>query len=106
MLSDHLQNQTPTIDTEDEGEHSTSKQPSSKVPTVFIRSRQDDADPSRINPMPEFDPDDLIRRTFYYDHKKIGRDRDPKSLRKLYKKLKLQMAIEYQISTSYLILGE
>ena len=29
-----------------------------KVPTVFIRSRQDGADPSHIKPMPEFDPDD------------------------------------------------
>ena len=50
--------------TEDGGEASTSKQPNSKVPTVFIRSRQDDADPSHIKPMPEFDPDDLIGRTF------------------------------------------
>ena len=50
--------------TEDGGEASTSKQPSSKIPTVFIRSRQDDADPSHIKPMPEFDPDDLIGRTF------------------------------------------
>ena len=50
--------------TEDGGEASTSKQPSSKVPTVFIRSRQDDADPSHIKPMPEFDPDDLIVRTY------------------------------------------
>ena len=50
--------------TEDGGEASTSKQPSSKVPTVFIRSRQDDADPSHIKPMPEFDLDDLIGRTF------------------------------------------
>ena len=33
-----------------------------KVPTVFIRSRQDDAGPSK--PMPEFDPDNLIGRTF------------------------------------------
>ena len=36
----------------------------SKVPTVFIRSRQDDAGPSIIKPMPEFDPDSLIGRTF------------------------------------------
>ena len=50
--------------TEDGGEASSSKQQSSKVPTVFIRSRQDDADPSHIKPMPEFDPDDLIGRTF------------------------------------------
>ena len=50
--------------TEDLGEASTSNQPSSKVPTVFIRLRQDDADPSHIKPMPEFDPDDLIGRKF------------------------------------------
>ena len=50
--------------TEDGGEASTSKQPSSNLPTVFIRSRQDGAYPSRIKPMPEFDPDDLIGRTF------------------------------------------
>ena len=34
------------------------------VPTVFTRSRQDDAGPSIIKPMPEFDPDNLIGRTF------------------------------------------
>ena len=41
----------------DGGKASTSKKPSSRVPIVFIRSRQDDADPSHIKPMPEFDPD-------------------------------------------------
>ena len=35
-----------------------------KVPTVFIKSKQDDAGPSIIKPMPEFDPDSLIGRTF------------------------------------------
>ena len=35
-----------------------------KVPTVFIISRQDDAGSSIIKPMPEFDPDNLIGRTF------------------------------------------
>ena len=35
-----------------------------KVPTVFIRSRQDDAGPSVIKPMPEFGPDSLIGRIF------------------------------------------
>ena len=48
----------------DGGKPSTSKKPSSKVPTVFIRSRQDDVDPSHIKPLPEFNPDDLIGRTF------------------------------------------
>ena len=51
--------------TEDGGEASTSKQPSAKVPTVFIRSRQDDADPSHIKPMPEFYPDDLNRENSF-----------------------------------------
>ena len=50
--------------TEDRGEASTSKQPSSNIPTVFIRLRQDAADPSHIKPMPEFDPDYLLGRTF------------------------------------------
>ena len=49
---------------EDGGEASTSKQPSSKIPTVFITSRQADAAPSHIKPMPEFDPDDLVGRAF------------------------------------------
>ena len=35
-----------------------------KVPTVFIGARQDDAGPSIIKPMLEFDPDNLIGRTF------------------------------------------
>ena len=35
-----------------------------KVPTVLIRSQQDGAGPSISKPMPEFDPDSLIGRTF------------------------------------------
>ena len=46
------------------GSSEGSKIQSPKVPTVFIRSRQDDADPSMVKSMPEFDLDDLIRRTF------------------------------------------
>ena len=41
-----------------------SKTPTSKVPTVFIRSREDDVHPSIFKPMPQFSPDDLIGRTF------------------------------------------
>ena len=48
----------------DGGESSTFKNYIPKVPTVFIRSRQDDADPSIIKLMLEFAPDDLIGRTF------------------------------------------
>ena len=44
--------------TECGGEASTSKQPTSKVSTFFIRSGQDDAEPSHIKPMPECVPDD------------------------------------------------
>ena len=58
--------------TEDRGEASTSKQPSSKVPSVSIRSRQDDADPSHSKPVPEFDPNDLIGRTFLLPPQGIG----------------------------------
>ena len=57
----------------DGGEPNMSKKSISKVPTVFISLRQDDADPFHIKSMPEFDPDDLIGRTFYYHHKKMGR---------------------------------
>ena len=65
MQSDHLPKSNPNHRlTEDGGEASTSKQPSSTIPTVFIRSRQDEADPSHIKPMPEFNPDDLIGRPF------------------------------------------
>ena len=35
-----------------------------RVPPVYIRSRQDDAGPSIIKPMPEFDHDNVIGRTF------------------------------------------
>ena len=45
---------------ESTGSSEGSKIQTLKVPTVFIRSRQDDADPSIVRPMPEFDPDDLI----------------------------------------------
>ena len=90
--------------TEDGGEASTSKQPSSKVPTVFIRTRQDDADPFHIKPMPEFDPDDLIGRTFLLPPQENGERLRVKVTKKMERKLKLQMAIEYQISISYLIL--
>ena len=41
------------------------------VPMVFIRSRQDE-DPSVVKPMPEFDPDSLIGRTFLLPPEKNG----------------------------------
>ena len=58
--------------TEDGGEASMSKQPSSIIPTVLNRSRQDDADTSHIKPFPEFDPDDIIGRTFLFPPQENG----------------------------------
>ena len=60
------------------GSSEGSKKPIPKVPTVFIRSRQDDADPSIIKPMPEFDPNDLIDRTFLLPPQEKGRGCEPK----------------------------
>ena len=85
---------------EDGGEASTSKKPYSRVPTVFIRSRHDDADPSHIKPMPEFDPDDLIGKTFLLPPQENEERLRAKVAKKLLRKLKLQIAMEYEISTS------
>ena len=87
-----------------EGRPAHQKQSSSKVPTVFIRSRQDDAEPSHIKPMLEFDPDDLIGRTFLLPPQENGERLRAKVTKKVVEEIDLQMAIEYQISTSYLIL--
>ena len=45
----------------------TSEHPTSStvdVPTVFIKSRHDDYGPTSSKPWPEFNPDDLVGRTF------------------------------------------
>ena len=42
------------------------------TPTVFIKSRPDG--PTSSNPLPEFDPDDLIRRTFLLPLETLGRE--------------------------------
>ena len=39
------------------------KSAESDTPTVYIKSRHDDG-PSSSNPLPEFNPDDLVGRTF------------------------------------------
>ena len=74
----------------DGGEPSTSKQPISKVPTVFIISRQDDADPSIIKPMPEFDPDDLIGRTFLLPPQENGERLRAKVTKKVVEEIEAQ----------------
>ena len=67
----------------DGGQSSTFKKPISKVPTVFIRSRQDDADPSIIKLMPEFDPDNLVGRTFFLPPQENGERQRTKVIKKV-----------------------
>ena len=78
--------------TEVGGEASTSKQPSSKVPTVFIGSRQDDADPSHIKHMPEFDPDDLTGRTFLLPPQENGERLRAKVTKKVFEQIEAEDA--------------
>ena len=44
-----------------------------KFEPLFVRSRQDIADPSHIKPMPEFDPHDLIGRSFLLPPQENGK---------------------------------
>ena len=90
--------------TEDGGEASTSKQPSSKIPTVFIRSRQDDADPSHIKPMPEFDPDDLIGRTFLLPPQENGERLRAKVTKKVVEEIEAADGNRIPNNNLYLIL--
>ena len=43
------------------------------TPTVYIKSRHDD-DPTSSKPLPEFNPDDLVGRTFLLPLETLGRD--------------------------------
>ena len=92
--------------TEDGGEASTSKQPSSKIPTVFIRSRQDDADPSHIKPMPEFDPDDLIGRTFHLPPQENGERLRAKVTKKVVEEIEAADGYRIPIINFILDIGE
>ena len=53
-----------------------------KTPTVFIRSR-DDENPSGSKPMPTFDPEDLIGRTFLLHPEENGERHRAKATRKV-----------------------
>ena len=57
------------------------------VPTVFIRSRQDDAGPSVIKPIREFDPDSLIGRTFLLPPQENGERLRAKVTKKVVEKI-------------------
>ena len=72
------------------GSSQGSKVPIPKVPTVFIRSRQDDADPSIIKPMPEFDPDDLIGRTFLLPPQENGESLRAKVIKKVVQEIEAE----------------
>ena len=67
--------------------------PKEMAPTVFIRSR-DEENPSGSKPMPTFDPEDLIVRTFLCLLKKMGRGIEPRLPEKLWKSLNMKMATE------------
>ena len=56
------------------------------LPTVFFRSRQDDAGQSIIKPMPECDPDNLIRRNLLLPPQENGERLRAKVTKKLVKK--------------------
>ena len=56
--------------------------PEQKVPTVFIRSR-DEENPSGSKPMPTFDPSDLIGRTFLLPPEENGERHRAKVTRKV-----------------------
>ena len=68
---DHLPHSKPT-------KHPTSLPDGGKLdqpytPTVYIKSRHDD-DPTSSKPLPEFNPDDVVGRTFCYPLETMGRD--------------------------------
>ena len=64
-----------------------------KIPTVFIRPR-DEEDPSGSNPMPTFDPADLIGKTFLLPPEENGRGIEPRLPERLSKSLTKKMVTE------------
>ena len=67
--------------------------PKHKTPTVFISSR-DDGNPSGSKPMPTFDPEDLIGRTFLLPPEENFERHRAKVTRKLWKSLTKKMTTE------------
>ena len=64
--------------------------PKSKSSNFFIRSRQDDAHPSISKPMPEFNPGDLIGRTFLLPPQENGERLRPKVTKKVVEEIESQ----------------
>ena len=55
-----------------------------------MRFRQDDVDPSLIKPMPEFNPDDLIGRTFLLPPEENGERLRAKVTKKVVEEIEAQ----------------
>ena len=75
-----------------------------KVPTVFIRSRMDDAGPSIVKPMPEFDADSLIARTFFLPPQENGERLRAKVTKKVVEEIEAVDGNRIPNINSYLIL--
>ena len=75
-----------------------------KEPIVFIRSRQDDAGPSIIKLMPEFDPDNLIGRTFLLPPQENGERLRAKVTKKVVEEIEATDGNRIPNIKSYLIL--
>ena len=78
---------------EDHQLHSKPKSDQPYTPTVYMRSRHDDG-PTSSKPLPEFNPEDLVGRTFLLPLETMGRDKGQKSLERWLKTLRRQMGRE------------
>ena len=74
----------------------------SDTPTVYIKSRHDDG-PTSSKPLPGFNPDDLVGRTFLLSPGDNGERLRAKVTRKWLRKLSRQMENESKNSASYLV---
>ena len=71
--------------------------------TKLFRSRQDDPDPSHTKPINEFDPDNLIGRTFLLPPQEIGERLRPKVTKKFVEEI--ETADGYRIPNINFILN-
>ena len=74
------------------------------IPTVFIKSRHDDGPTSR-KPLPEFNPDDLVGRTFLLPPRDHGERLREKVTRKWLRSSRRKMEKESKNSARFLALA-
>ena len=74
------------------------------TPTVYIKSRHDDGPTSR-KPLPEFNPDDLVRRTFLLPPGDNGERLRAKATRKMVEDIDQADGERVQNTASYLVLA-